>query len=328
MVSPESGPFDVSVVMIAHNEDRFIREALESIQRQTVPPVEVVVFNDCSTDRTAEIALSVPGPVPVRVVTAATNQGMIPARRQGVEETRSEWVAICDADDLWSPTKLEAQWELLRGWSGRRPVIALGTDGTLITEDGRPIGSIRNDLYTEAAFERWISSDLPLRMPHSSVVFRRADYDQVGGYDPTEIGVDDSGLWERFAERGDVLCLAGNHFSYRKKMGGGISTEYWYRRVNRERLILNRDRSKAGLSRLSYEETRALLDAQPFWKRVPRNANWKSGYNYERSSFLWFGGQKRAAVAPLLLSLALSPRQWFTRVRLRLSRVRVPQATR
>ncbi len=96
----------VSVVIPCYNAARFLRETLESVMRQTVAPLEVIVIDDGSADNSGSVAESF-GP-PVRVIRQA-NQGESVARNRGIDEAAGEWVAFIDADDLWHPTKLEAQ---------------------------------------------------------------------------------------------------------------------------------------------------------------------------------------------------------------------------
>ena len=100
----------VSVVIPCYNGAKFIRQTLDSVLAQTVEPHEILVVDDGSTDESREIAQSY-GP-PVRVI-RQPNQGESVARNRGIEEARGDWIAFLDADDLWMPTKLERQIEVL-----------------------------------------------------------------------------------------------------------------------------------------------------------------------------------------------------------------------
>jgi glycosyltransferase involved in cell wall biosynthesis len=96
----------ISVVIPCYNGARFLRDTLESVLVQTLPPREVLVVDDGSTDDSAAIAKSY-GP-PVRVI-RQPNQGESVARNRGLEEAKGDWVAFLDADDLWLPEKLAEQ---------------------------------------------------------------------------------------------------------------------------------------------------------------------------------------------------------------------------
>ena len=96
----------VSAVIPAYNASRYIEETIVSVLKQTLPPVEILVIDDGSTDGTPAIARAF-GP-PVRAITKQ-NGGEGSARNRGLDEAAGEFVAFLDADDLWEPTKLEKQ---------------------------------------------------------------------------------------------------------------------------------------------------------------------------------------------------------------------------
>jgi len=96
----------VSVVIPCYNGQEFIHETLTSVLKQTHAPLEVLVIDDGSTDDSAAIAESFGDPV--RVIRQA-NQGESVARNMGMDAARGQWIALLDADDLWTPEKLEQQ---------------------------------------------------------------------------------------------------------------------------------------------------------------------------------------------------------------------------
>jgi glycosyltransferase involved in cell wall biosynthesis len=100
----------VSVVIPAWNAAATIAETLESIARQTVPPGEVILVDDGSTDATAEVAQRAhPG---IRVF-RQQRAGAAAALNRGVRECSGPLLAFLDADDLWVPGKLETQLGIL-----------------------------------------------------------------------------------------------------------------------------------------------------------------------------------------------------------------------
>ena len=97
----DGGAFDVTVVVPAFQSAHLIGATLASIEAQTLAPRAVVVVDNGSSDGTAAVAaqagatvLVVPGGGPSR------------ARNAGIAAARTEWIAFCDADDLWEPHKL------------------------------------------------------------------------------------------------------------------------------------------------------------------------------------------------------------------------------
>ncbi|WP_274631344.1 glycosyltransferase family 2 protein [Arvimicrobium flavum] len=96
---------DVSFVIAAFNAERSIARAIESAIAQRDVTVEVVVVDDCSSDRTVEVACSFPAEL-VRVVQLEKNRGAGAARNAGLEIARGRWIAVLDSDDTVYPDRL------------------------------------------------------------------------------------------------------------------------------------------------------------------------------------------------------------------------------
>ena len=94
----------VGVVIAARNAATLLPQTLESLARQTVKPDAVIVVDDGSTDDTAEIAASWGAQVARQQGT-----GVSRARNVGIRRLNTKYIAFCDADDLWEPTKLQKQ---------------------------------------------------------------------------------------------------------------------------------------------------------------------------------------------------------------------------
>ncbi len=107
---PDTPDTQISVIVPVRNGARYLREAIESILAQTMPPLEVLVMNDASEDETEEIAMSF-GSV-VRHV-RLKQCGAAAARNRGVEEARGEFLSFLDSDDLWLPEKTQRQMDCL-----------------------------------------------------------------------------------------------------------------------------------------------------------------------------------------------------------------------
>jgi glycosyltransferase involved in cell wall biosynthesis len=107
----------VSVIMPAYQAEAYIGEAIESALAQDHDALELIIVDDGSTDRTAEIAHEVArGHERGHAVTviSRTNGGAGAARNTGVEHARGEFVAFHDADDLWPADRLSGQVAHLR----------------------------------------------------------------------------------------------------------------------------------------------------------------------------------------------------------------------
>jgi glycosyltransferase involved in cell wall biosynthesis len=96
----------ISAVVTVYNAEEYIGESLAGILEQTRPPQEVIVVDDGSTDGTpAELAKF---GAEIRVI-RQPNRGHAPALNVGFSEARGDYIAKCDADDVWTAEKLERQ---------------------------------------------------------------------------------------------------------------------------------------------------------------------------------------------------------------------------
>ena len=101
----------ISVVVPCYNGARYLREALDSIWGQTLPPADVIVVDDGSTDQSADVAQS---HRPRVTYLYQDNSGSASARNRGASVAQGEFLAFLDADDRWEPAKLEMQFAALR----------------------------------------------------------------------------------------------------------------------------------------------------------------------------------------------------------------------
>ncbi|GAB3585216.1 glycosyltransferase family 2 protein [Leifsonia lichenia] len=135
----------VSVALCTFNGARYIRRQLASVLAQTVPPTQLVVSDDGSTDATIAMLEeelraheTATGWNPeVVLLRNATPLGVTANFERALRASTGELIALCDQDDEWEPRKLEK----LVGMFDARPGLGfLHTDATLIDDDGAPTG--------------------------------------------------------------------------------------------------------------------------------------------------------------------------------------------
>lgn len=100
-----------SVVIPAYNAERTIEACLASVFSQTLAPLEVIVIDDCSTDKTESIARAwqtrfAAAGIGYKYLKQIFNQGPSAARNRGVFEAGGAFIAFLDADDIWMEEKL------------------------------------------------------------------------------------------------------------------------------------------------------------------------------------------------------------------------------
>jgi len=98
----------ISVVIPAFNAARYLGEAIASVRAQTLPAMEIIVVDNGSTDGTPLLAAQAGA-----LCECEPRRGSAAARNRGLAAARGDFFAMLDADDLWTPRKLEWQMEAL-----------------------------------------------------------------------------------------------------------------------------------------------------------------------------------------------------------------------
>lgn len=95
--------------MSAYNGSDYILEQIDSICRQSVPPAEIIVLDDCSTDETPELILSASknSSIPIKLFINSENLGFRDSFLEAAVLASSDWICFCDQDDIWRYDKIE-----------------------------------------------------------------------------------------------------------------------------------------------------------------------------------------------------------------------------
>ena len=102
--------FNVSVIITTYNRHDLVTQTIEAVLAQTLPPLEIIVIDDGSTDQTEAAVRR----YPVRY-NRIVNSGPNMARAAGFGISRGDWIAFCDDDDLWKPNYLQTMSRYLVG---------------------------------------------------------------------------------------------------------------------------------------------------------------------------------------------------------------------
>ena len=100
----------VSIITPSYNSALFIAETIESILSQTYPYWELLITDDCSTDRSVEIIERyIRKDSRIKLFQLEKNRGAGVCRNRSISEAKGRFIAFCDSDDRWYPEKLEKQ---------------------------------------------------------------------------------------------------------------------------------------------------------------------------------------------------------------------------
>ena len=102
----------VSVLMPAYNSELYIAEAIQSILNQTYQNIELIIFDDGSSDKTRQVIQGFTDPRIIKVL-SDQNYGVVRARNEMIDRTTGKYIALMDADDIADPTRLEKQVSVL-----------------------------------------------------------------------------------------------------------------------------------------------------------------------------------------------------------------------
>ena len=98
----------ISVLMPAYNSELYIAEAIESILNQSYQNIELIIFDDGSSDNTRQVIQSFNDPRIVKIL-SDQNYGVVRARNDMIDRASGQYIALMDADDIADRTRLEKQ---------------------------------------------------------------------------------------------------------------------------------------------------------------------------------------------------------------------------
>lgn len=183
----------VSIIMPAHNSERTLSDAVESVLRQTYPDWELVIIDDASRDGTLALAHQLAASDPrFRILPLQQNVGVAEARNRGIEAATGQYLAFLDSDDLWLPHKLQVQIDFMRSTGAAfsfSRYTRIGVDGTL----GKPI-----------RIPRKVSYEQLLRGNSIGCLTVAIDRNQIPDVSMPQIKHEDYVTWLRILKRGHI----------------------------------------------------------------------------------------------------------------------------
>jgi glycosyltransferase involved in cell wall biosynthesis len=236
----------LSVVIPCFNAEQWVKEALDSVEKQTRPAEEVILVDDGSTDKSLEIVLKhFPG---VRI--CRTNRANVAgARNAGIAAASGKWIAFLDADDCWYPDHLE---RAARALDGSDDVAYLAHNDLIRFIDGK---GKKSDRDTQAPFStvtkhiadheffRWYSTSRWFYP--GTLVARRDVLLEIGGFDVTQVRKQDHELFLRL--------IKGRTWCYDPEPGAAY------------RFMINEDCISSKFSEIHYYSFRALVKNERYY---------------------------------------------------------------
>ncbi len=189
----------IGVVIPVYNGEKYLIPCIDSIFTQAYLPKEVVIVNDGSTDRTADVIAAVKQKYPIVQSVDQPNAGQAAARNAGACRLTTAYIAFCDVDDTWYPEKLEKQIALLH----EKNCDFVFANADIVNGRGKHYGTqfsivrpARGSIYRKLLFGNFVNT--------TTVVMKAPFFNSLGGFDTSSKHrfVEDYDLWLRAARKG------------------------------------------------------------------------------------------------------------------------------
>jgi glycosyltransferase involved in cell wall biosynthesis len=198
----------ISVIIPIYNGENTIKKTIESVLNQTFTDFELIVIDDGSQDSTLAVLEDIKD---FRLkVFSFPNAGVSESRNRGLAKASGEFISFLDADDLWTPDKLEAQLKALQ----ENPQAAVAYSWSdWIDESGQFLRSgghitVNGNAYTQLLLRDFIESG-------SNPLIRRQALDGVGGFDQSVTPAEDWDMWLRLAAHYEFVTVPSPQILYR-----------------------------------------------------------------------------------------------------------------
>jgi glycosyltransferase involved in cell wall biosynthesis len=226
----------VSVVVPVFNGERYLRESLDSILRQTYRPMEVLVMDDASTDGTADILASYRDRV--KIYRQPRNRGQFGNVNDGIAKVQGDYIAVYHSDDIYHPEIVEREVAFLQKYPEAAAVFSLETFMDAASRDsGRVEHPSGVPCDTPITYRMILDSLLKHKnriLCGPSSMVRSSAYREAGPY-RDEFGIaGDLEMWLRIAERHPVGIIGEYLMRYRYGHGN-LSQKYFSLRTETER---------------------------------------------------------------------------------------------
>ncbi|MEM9291647.1 MAG: glycosyltransferase [Acidobacteriota bacterium] len=288
----------ISVIIPAYNAEDTIAETLESVVSQSYENLEILIIDDGSTDRTAEIVRGFSDP---RLkLHSFENQGAPASRNRGIRLAKGEYITLLDADDLWRRDKVEKQAAALDANPEAGVVYSFVT---YMYENGEKFSRgfrkhYQGDVLRELCIRFFLQCG-------SNGMMRREVFDRVGYFDEELDVCDDHDFYLRAAEQYPFALVPEGQIYYRLR-SGSLSTQPGKMRRTGHRVIRAAIERNPELRPVMWEAF-AVTDGYVFGKALQNPREWRNVVLCVRC--LW--GHVRAGRAGIRLLLERRGRVGF-----------------
>lgn len=220
----------VSVVIATYNSGTYLKDAIESVLKQSMPELELLVIDDGSTDGTRALVQSF-SDKRLRYIWQS-NAGQTSAKNHGIREATGEFIGFCDGDDYWYPDKLELQLPMF----SKSPDVGVVYSATdIIDERGTFIEKSKLALHRGNVTDRLFMTNF---VPFGTAIVRRKCIEEHGAFDEQlRMGIDWD-LWLRISANYLFDFVPESTYAYR--IWSGQMSKNWRGRYSSAFLIMDK----------------------------------------------------------------------------------------
>jgi len=226
---PNNNP-EVSIIIPSHNSGNFLNEAIKSVIEQTYKNLEIIVVNDGSIDDTEKIVKDwQEKDKRIRYLKHQKNKGLGAARNTGITNSRGEYIAFLDADDVWLPKKIEIQINKIND-----------LDADLVFSNWyiwEPIKNVRVKAFNSNPLRN--KEDLLCLFIKknfgnpSTTLLKKSSLEKIGLFDESLKSSEDYGLWLRFILKGMKIVFCIEPLIYSRKHPEQMTANTYRMRTSR-----------------------------------------------------------------------------------------------
>ena len=222
----------VSVIIPTYNRRKLLVRAIDSVLKQTLRPLEVIVVDDHSDFDVKQYLNHFYKNNIIKVIINPKNFGAAKSRNIGVGRANSEYVAFLDSDDYWNPVKLEKQMEIAKA----HPDAGLIYCDQWIVDKTKTIHESHKKLIDRDIWnyllQGWTAPNT------STLLFKKDVFQKLGGFDSELTSCQDHDLWMRLALRDIKVKHSPERLSYfTQEAENRISLNYYNRVKGAEKFL-------------------------------------------------------------------------------------------
>lgn len=222
----------ISAIIPVYNGKKYLTAAIKSVIDQSLPPYELIIIDDGSTDDSIQTIENLQATFPIRIH-QQKNAGQSSARNHGARLAEGDYLAFLDQDDIWYPDHLE---KLARPFLQDKRLGWSYSNLDEIDERGRLVQIGRLDLtkaeHPKKSIADMLSKDMFI-LPSASLVRKQA-FEEVGGFDEQLCGYEDDDLFLRLFANGWKNVYLPESLSQWRIYSGSTS---YSERMDKSRLI-------------------------------------------------------------------------------------------